>query len=172
MSSRHAQLALLSACLLLPACVVSTFEGPGEPPRVATSPALATSGRPVGGHDHDHTEHESQQPDGPVEIGARHVLVAYQGALRASPSVTRSKGEAEARANEALTRARAGENFEQLVKEFSDEPGAGERGGSLGRFQRGMMVKAFEKAAFKLAPGEVSGIVETQFGYHVIQRTE
>jgi hypothetical protein len=171
MSSRHAQLALLSACLLLPACVVSTFEGPGEPPRVATSPALVTSGRPVG-HDHEHTEHESQPPDGPVEIGARHVLVAYQGALRASPSVTRSKGEAEARANEALTRARAGENFEQLVKEFSDEPGAGERGGSLGRFQRGMMVKAFEKAAFKLAPGEVSGVVETQFGYHVIQRTE
>ncbi|HYJ10970.1 MAG TPA: peptidylprolyl isomerase [Polyangiaceae bacterium] len=172
MSSRRAQLALISTCLLLPACVVSTFEGPGEPPRVPTSPTLATSGRPVGGHDHEHPEHESQEPDGPVEIGARHVLVSYQGALRASPSVTRSKGEAEARANEALTRARAGENFEQLVKEFSDEPGAGERGGSLGRFQRGMMVKAFEKAAFKLAPGEVSGIVETQFGYHVIQRTE
>lgn len=172
MSSRCAQLALLSTSLWLPACVVSTFEGPGEPPRVATSPALTNSSRGGGGHDHDHSTHESEELAGPAEIGARHLLVSYQGALRASPSVTRSKGEAEARANEALTRARAGEDFEQLVKEFSDEPGAGERGGSLGRFQRGMMVKAFEKAAFKLAPGEISNIVETQFGYHVIQRTE
>ena len=49
---------------------------------------------------------------------------------------------------------------------------AGERGGSLGRFQRGMMVPAFEKAAFELAPGQVSDLIETQFGFHVIQRTE
>ena len=83
-----------------------------------------------------------------------------------------TKVEAEARSQEALKRAKAGEDFEKLVTEFSDEPGAAERGGSLGRFQRGMMVKAFENAVFKLAPGEISDMVETQFGYHVIQRTE
>lgn len=170
MSRRRAYLALLAGMLVLPGCVVSTFEGPGEPPRVASAPSPAGSG---GASRNDPTALEAEEEqNGPVEIGARHLLVSYQGALRASPSVTRSKPEAEARANEALKRARAGEDFEQLVKEFSDEPGAAERGGSLGRFQRGMMVKAFEKAAFKLAPGELSSVIETQFGYHVIQRTE
>ena len=162
--------ASLIVALLLSGCVVTTFEGPGEPPRVAASP-LANNGsaaKPGAAA----AENPSEQAGQPAEIAARHLLVAYQGALRASPSVTRSKAEAQARVAEALKRAKAGEDFEALVKEFSDEPGAGERGGSLGRFGHGMMVPAFEKAAFKLAPGEVSDIVETPFGFHVIQRTE
>ena len=161
--------ALLLCALLPSACVVSTFEGPGEPPRVATPAAPASrSAKPGDAAPESAAELASE----PTEISARHVLVAYQGALRASPSVTRSKAEAQARAADALKRAKGGEDFEAIVKEFSDEPGAAERGGSLGRFGRGMMVPAFEKAAFKLAPGEVSDIVETQFGFHVIQRTE
>jgi parvulin-like peptidyl-prolyl isomerase len=153
----------------LSACVVSTFEGPGEPPRVATAPGPSSSSAKPG-----EAAPEAEDPIAgqPTEIAARHLLVSYQGALRASPSVTRSKAEAQARAEEALKRAKAGEDFALLVKEYSDEPGAGERGGSLGRFGRGMMVPAFEKAAFKLAPGEVSEMIETQFGFHVIQRTE
>lgn len=165
---RHTSYFVLAA--LLCGCVVSTFEGPGEPPRVAVAPLPSGASKPSApGAAEASAESEAGQP---VEIAARHLLVAYQGALRASPSVTRSKPEAEARAKEALARAKAGEDFAALVKEFSDEPGAGERGGSLGRFQRGMMVPAFEKAAFKLAPGEVSDLIETQFGFHVIQRTE
>ena len=162
--------ALFAFGLPLSACVVSTFEGPGEPPRVATPASASSSGKANAGEAAPETAAELAAE--PSEISARHVLVAYQGALRASPSVTRSKAEAQARAAEALTRAKAGEDFAALVKEFSDEPGAAERGGSLGRFGRGMMVPAFEKAAFKLAPGQVSDIVETQFGFHVIQRTE
>jgi len=159
---------LALALVSIPACVVTTFEGPGDPPRVAASPlASAREGAP--GAAPEEADDTAGQPN---EIGARHLLVSYQGALRASPSVTRSKAEAQARVAEALKRAKAGEDFATLVKEYSDEPGAAERGGSLGRFGHGMMVPAFEKAAFKLAPGEVSGIVETQFGFHVIQRTE
>lgn len=154
--------------LVLPACVVSTFEGPGEPPRVAVAPLPSGSPGSNGAAD---APDESTAGE-PSEISARHLLVAYQGALRSSPSVTRSKGEAQVRAGEALKRAQAGEDFAQLVSEYSDEPGAAERGGSLGRFGRGMMVPAFERAAFKLAPGEVSEVIETQFGFHVIQRTE
>ena len=162
-------LALLGVCSLS-GCVLTTFEGPGEPPRVAVSP-LAKEGAATKTGDGS-PEGAADEAGQPSEISARHLLVSYQGALRASPSVTRSKAEAQTRATEALKRARAGEDFEVLVKEFSDEPGAGERGGSLGRFGRGMMVPAFEKAAFKLAPGEISDLIETPFGFHVIQRTE
>jgi peptidyl-prolyl cis-trans isomerase NIMA-interacting 1 len=167
--SRAARLAAIFTGLLagVPACVVTTFEGPGDPPRVAVSPTASSSA--VSGAPEESPEALAGQP---TEISARHLLVSYQGALRASPSVTRTKAEAQTRVTEALTRAKAGEPFENLVKEYSDEPGAAERGGSLGKFGRGMMVPAFEKAAFKLAPGEISDIIETQFGFHVIQRTE
>ena len=160
----------LLGLLSLPGCVLTTFEGPGEPPRVAVSP-LANAGAATATADAA-PENAAEQAGQPNEIAARHLLVSYQGAMRASPSITRSKAEAQTRATEALTRAKAGEDFAVLVKEFSDEPGAGERGGSLGRFGRGMMVPAFEKAAFKLAPGEISELIETPFGFHVIQRTE
>ena len=71
-----------------------------------------------------------------------------------------------------LRRARAGEDFAALAKEFTEEPGGGERGGDLGWFGRGQMVKPFEEAAFALKAGEVGGVVETQFGYHVIKVEE
>ena len=159
----------LVGALLISGCVLTTFEGPGDPPRVAASPLATPS---AGAKADGAPENAAEQAGQPTEIAARHLLVSYQGALRAATSDTRSKAEAQTRATEALKRAKAGEDFEVLVKEFSDEPGAGERGGSLGRFGRGMMVPAFEKAAFKLAPGEISDLIETPFGFHVIQRTE
>jgi parvulin-like peptidyl-prolyl isomerase len=86
--------------------------------------------------------------------------------------VVRTREQALVVAKDVLRRAKNGEDFARLAIEFSDEPNAGARGGSLGRFGRGAMVKQFEDAAFALKPGEISDVVESPFGFHVIQRTE
>ena len=154
------------------ACVVTTFESPGEAPRIAPPPSPVA---PADGKKAVSTPPPLASVDvssQPVEISARHLLVAYKGALRASPGIGRSKAEAHARAEEAQKRAAAGEDFVALVKQYSDEPGAGDRGGDLGKFDRQSMVPAFANAAFALKVGEVSAVVETQFGFHVIKRTD
>jgi len=113
----------------------------------------------------------SQQPEQePEMIKASHILIAYQGAARAT--ATRSQDEARQLA-EDLSGMISGDSltFEQAAIEYSDCP-SGAQGGDLGSFGRGSMVPAFEEAAFSLEPGEVSGIVETEFGYHLIKRTE
>lgn len=111
-------------------------------------------------------------PEGET-FGAKHLLVMYKGSRRAPPTIERSKEEAEKRAKEALAKAKApGAKFEDLVAEYSDEPGAGKRGGNLGNFRRGAMVKEFQDALDKMKVGDISDVVETPFGYHVIQRTK
>ncbi len=162
-----------AALWLCTGCVMTTFEGPGEAPRIAPAPSpivthKASSDAPSSATPINAAELASQ----PTEISARHLLVAYKGGLRASPGIGRSKAEAKARAEEAQKRATAGEDFVALVKQYSDEPGAAERGGDLGKFDRASMVPAFANAAFALKVGEVSAVVETQFGFHVILRTE
>lgn len=108
----------------------------------------------------------------PRSIGAKHVLVMHVDSERKPAHVTRSRAEALARAQEALAKAKAGEKFDDLVNQYSDEPGAEERAGDLGVFTRREMVKAFSDVAFGLNVGQVSDIVETPFGFHIIQRTE
>jgi parvulin-like peptidyl-prolyl isomerase len=77
-----------------------------------------------------------------------------------------------AKAEDVLRRVRAGEDFAGLAREFSQDPGSKAQGGDLGWFGRGTMVKPFEDAAFALKPNEVSGIVESPFGYHIIKLEE
>ena len=73
--------------------------------------------------------------------------------------------------NSILDRIKKGDKFSTIAKEVSICPSK-KRGGDLGTFGRGQMVKEFENAAFALEKGQISGIVKTQFGYHIIKRLE
>ena len=77
----------------------------------------------------------------------------------------------EKEANTVLERLKKGEKFANIAKEVSLCP-SGKRGGDLGTFSRGKMVKEFEKAAFALQKGQISPIVKTKYGYHMIKRLE
>jgi len=103
------------------------------------------------------------------KIQASHILFAYKGAMRAAPTITRSKEEAKAAAEAALTKIKGGADFAATAKESSDCPSKNQ-GGDLGKFGRGMMAPPFEKTAFELKAGEMSGVIETLFGYHIIKR--
>jgi len=87
--------------------------------------------------------------------------------IKASHILVKKKSQAD----ELLERIKTGESFAKLAKEYSECPSK-KRGGSLGKFSRGQMVKPFEKATFALKVGEVTPEpVKTQFGYHIIKRT-
>ncbi len=101
-------------------------------------------------------------------VKASHILVAYQGALRANPSVTRTQEEAKARAEELLAEARKDvTRFTQLARDNSDGPSA-PSGGDLGYFQEGVMTPKFNDFAFGNPVGTI-GLVETEFGFHIVK---
>lgn len=104
-----------------------------------------------------------QQPE---SMRASHILVAVPPN---ADDATRAK--ARARAQEALKAARAGQDFAQLARRYSQDASA-QQGGDLGFFPRGQMVPAFDQAAFALEVGQISDLVETEFGFHVIKALE
>lgn len=108
----------------------------------------------------------------PEWITAQHVLVAFKGAKNAPATVKRSKEEAKKRAEEVAAKAKAGEDFTALVKEYSDDAPTIARLGSVGKFKHENMVKPFSDAAFALKVDGVSDPVESPFGFHVIKRNQ
>ena len=104
-------------------------------------------------------------------VKARHILFAYEGSQSASSEVTRTKAEARQEAYRVLRLARAkGADFAELARTYSDGPSKN-RGGDLGFFRRGDMVEAFNDYAFSKSIGSI-GVVETDFGYHIIEVQE
>lgn len=110
----------------------------------------------------------------PREIaGAAHILVAYSGAELAAKTVTRSKDSAKKRAAEALDKIKKAKMpFEEAAKKYSDDPGSKDLGGALGNFERNAMPEPFSKATFAMKVGDISDVVETPRGFHIIKRTK
>jgi peptidyl-prolyl cis-trans isomerase C len=102
----------------------------------------------------------------PEQIQASHILVQL-----AQTDTDAQKAEKRARAGKILADLKGGADFAQTASQFSDCPSKRD-GGNLGYFRRGQMVPAFETAAFALKVGEMSGVVETNFGYHIIKLTD
>ncbi|MGB8657157.1 MAG: peptidylprolyl isomerase [Candidatus Zixiibacteriota bacterium] len=103
-------------------------------------------------------------PDQPQSVKLSHILLEIKPSKETLDSL---KGKAE----KILELIREGKDFAQLASQYSDDP-SGKEGGDLGFFGKGDMIPKFEAAAFALNPGEVSGVVETEFGYHIIKLEE
>jgi peptidyl-prolyl cis-trans isomerase D len=103
----------------------------------------------------------------PEQIHVRHILIEVPSAAS-----EKEKTDAKAKAASVLEQLRKGADFAKLAEQNSDDSGNKFKGGDLGSFARGQMVKPFEEAVFKLKPGELSDIIETRFGYHVAKVEE
>lgn len=113
-----------------------------------------------------------RKPNEPERVSVRHVLVRYKGAKNAAETITRSREEACLRASEARDKMMAGADFDAIVTEYSDEAGAAERRGLVGTVTRSEVAPPFADAAFELSIQQMSDVVETDRGFHLILRTE
>lgn len=102
----------------------------------------------------------------PEKRRASHILI------RVDADTPKAKEEAKKKIEEILAKVKAGEDFAALAKKYSQDPGSTKEGGDLGFFNQGVMVKPFDDAVFSMKEGEVSGPIETEFGYHIIKLTK
>jgi len=145
---------------------------PRATPNGATSAPAITTGVPSAAPVASAAPPSSAPIKVPDAIAAQHVLVAFKGAKNADKKITRSKADAKKRAEDVVTKARSGSDFSALIAEYTDDAATKDRQGSLGKFTRDKMTKAFGDTAFALAVDQVSDPVETEFGFHVIKRNQ
>jgi len=107
-------------------------------------------------------QNRGQQPKRPAAVSFRQIVVAAQ-----PDSAAKARGLQ--LAESLLVALRHGANFAEVARQYSADSVSREQGGDLGWFRRGVMVKEFEDVAFRLRPGEISGVVETDIGYHIIE---
>jgi peptidyl-prolyl cis-trans isomerase C len=111
-------------------------------------------------------EENTQMFEESQSVKASHILIDTRDA-----ETDEAKAEARGRAEDLLEQLEGGADFAELAREYSEGPSA-QNGGSLPQFSRGEMVPPFEEAAFALEPGEISDVVETRFGFHIIRVEE
>lgn len=99
----------------------------------------------------------------PERVQVRHILIKTQGKPKEEVSKLKAK------ADDLLKQLKSGGKFDELAKKNSEDPGSGEKGGELGFIVRGQTVPNFEKAAFSLQPGQLSDVIETEYGFHILQ---
>ena len=107
----------------------------------------------------------------PERVRAAHLLISTQDPVTQEPVPPDTKKEKLRLAQQLKARADKGENFAALVKQYSDDPGSKSKGGEY-TFRRGQMVPEFEAAAFSMKTNQISDLVETKFGYHIIKLLE
>jgi peptidyl-prolyl cis-trans isomerase NIMA-interacting 1 len=163
-----------TSLLLVALPLVSLSCGGGKPKGAATPEESGESGFVTGESKclGIATAPRERQRNEPETIVVKHILVKFAGAKKAGPDIKRSRGDACLRAEEARHRLENGESFGAIVSEYSDESGAASREGLLGPIKRKDVVAPFADAAFELKANEVSHVVETESGFHVIMRTE
>lgn len=99
----------------------------------------------------------------PERVKVRHILIKTQGKPKEEAPKLRAKADA------LLKQLQGGADFADLAKKNSEDPGSAEKGGELGWIAHGQTVPNFDKAAFALKPGQLSGVIETEYGYHILQ---
>lgn len=116
-------------------------------------------------------EENPAQFEEPERVRVSHILLRTVDAVTREPLPEEVRQAKRKQIEELLQRARAGEDFAALARQYSEDPGSKDRGGEY-IFARGQMVPEFEVAAFRLQPGQVSDIVTTAFGYHILKMSE
>jgi hypothetical protein len=139
---------------------------PAAPASTAPTPAPKASARAAGAA-------SGQLPSDDQRISALHLVVTHKDSVMGQKlNIMRTREQAQQRAGEALARARKGEDFSKLITEYTEEPYTEQTHGELKNFQRKDAIPSVADAVFKLKVGELSGLVDTPYGYMVLLRTQ